>query len=262
MEKIEEGTILGTTRENSFGGWSVVTGGAGGIGLAIVRRLAEAGTSVAVVERKGKDFGRVRDVCEKNSVEVLCLEADVANRSEVREAISAVQVKGGVRYAVNCAGVDDLCSTDSVSEDAWEKVMRVNLNGVVNCCLAEREFKNETDLSIVNIGSLSGMIYNQGALPHLSYNVSKSGVIHASRCLAVEWVKEGIRVNSVSPGYTRTAMTDMNSPELNRDLISHVPMGRMAEVDEIAAPVVFLLSPQSSYITGINLPVEGGILSW
>ena len=109
---------------------------------------------------------------------------------------------------------------------------------------------------------MSGSIFNRGAEPHVGYTASKAGVIGLSRALAVEWVPQRIRVNSISPGSTRTEMTDSNPPERNAYLADQVPVGRMATVDEIAAPIVFRLGEGAAYITGHDLRVDGGLTAW
>lgn len=166
------------------------------------------------------------------------------------------------RYGVNCAGIDYLEPTDTTPTEAWQKVIDVNLSGVLFSCLAQHEVMREEGGAIVNIASISGVIVNRGCEPHAGYSSSKAGVIHLSKCLAVEWAQESIRVNTVSPGYTRTEMTAHNAPEINRAFIDQSPMKRMAEVEEIAGPVAFLLGSSASFITGVNLPVEGGVLLW
>jgi NAD(P)-dependent dehydrogenase (short-subunit alcohol dehydrogenase family) len=241
---------------------ALVTGAAGGIGLAIVSAIAAEGVAVAVLDREGADFSRVRAVCDDAGVRMLPLEADVRDRDAMRDAAQRATELGTVRYGVNCAGIDILKPTVDMSTEDWERVLDVNLTGVLFSCLAEHEVMREHGGSIVNIASISGVVFNRGAVPHVGYNASKAGVIQLSRTLAVEWVGDGIRVNAISPGYTRTEMTDSNEPERNAYLADQTPMGRMAEVGEIADPVVFLLGSGASYITGINLPVDGALTAW
>lgn len=244
------------------GAVAIVTGAAGGIGLAIVSALAAEGVSVACWDREGADFSRVLRICEDAGVAALAIEADVRDRDAVKAAAQRSTEMGTVRYGVNCAGVDDLQPTVGMPTDDWNRVIDVNLSGVLFSCLAEYEVMQERGGAIVNIASVSGMIYNRGAEPHAGYNASKAGVIQLSRALAVEWVPQKIRVNAVSPGYTRTEMTDRNPAERNSYLADQTPMGRMAEVSEIAAPVVFLLSDGAAYINGVNLPVDGALTAW
>lgn len=241
---------------------AIVTGAAGGIGLAIVSALAAEGVSVACWDREGADLTRALRICADAGVASLAIEADVRDREAVRAAAQRSAALGPIRYGVNCAGVDDLQPTVGMPTEDWDRVIDVNLSGVLFSCLAEYEVMQEHGGAIVNIASVSGMIYNRGADPHIGYNASKAGVIQLSRALAVEWVPQKIRVNAVSPGYTRTEMTDRNPAERNSYLADQTPMGRMAEVAEIAAPVVFLLSDGAAYINGVNLPVDGALTAW
>ncbi len=250
MNELEEGAV------------ALVTGAVGGIGLAIVAAIAEQGVSVACVDREGADFTAAERVCERAGVSALPLEADVRDRDAMRTAAQRAAELGPLRYGVNCAGIDHLEPTVEMATSEWNRVLDVNLSGVLFSCLAEYEVMRETGGSIVNIASASGTIYNRGAKPHVGYSASKAGVIHLSRTLAVEWSSDGVRVNAVSPGYTRTEMTDQNPDELNRFLADQTPAGRMAEVSEIAAPVVFLLGSGAGYVNGINLPIDGALTAW
>ncbi|GAB3617726.1 SDR family oxidoreductase [Okibacterium endophyticum] len=250
MHSLEPGTV------------AVVTGAAGGIGLAIVSAIAAEGVSVACVDREGADFSSALAVCADAGVQALAVEADVRDRAAMREAALRSASLGTVRYGVNCAGIDHLQASVGMPTSDWNRVLDVNLTGVLFSCLAEYEVMQERGGSIVNIASASGTIYNRGAEPHIGYSASKAGVIHLSRTLAVEWVPQRIRVNAVSPGYTRTEMTDRNPAELNAYLADQAPMGRMAEVSEIAAPVVFLLGEGAAYVNGVNLPIDGALTAW
>ena len=116
--------------------------------------------------------------------------------------------------------------------------------------------------AIVNIASMSGSIVNRG-LSQAHYNTSKAGVVHLTKSLAMEWVDQGIRVNAISPGYTATPMN--SRPEVAEQVKrfeSETPMGRMARVDEMVGPTIFLLSPAASFVTGVDLLVDGGFECW
>ena len=248
--------------ELEAGALAVVTGGARGIGLAVVRALAKEGVGIACLDMADADTTEFASVTRDADVAGLFLPVDVRRRDDVFAAVRTAAAAGRVRYAVNCAGIDGLGRSEDVSEKAWSRVIDVDLSGLFFCCQAELAAMRDQGGAIVNIASMSGHIINRGAAPHPAYSAAKAGVIQLSRALGVEWVEQRIRVNSVSPGYVRTSLTQTNPPELNALFASHTPLGRMAEVDEIAAPIVFLLSEAASYITATDLAIDGGYLAW
>lgn len=150
-----------------------------------------------------------------------------------------------------------------MESEQWQRVIDINLTGVWNSCKAEAELMVENGGgSIINIASMSGIIVNRG-LEQAHYNSSKAGVIHLSKSLAMEWVSKGIRVNSISPGYTATPMN--TRPEMvhqTREFESQTPIQRMAKVEEMAGPALFLASDAASFCTGVDLVVDGGFVCW
>ena len=244
------------------GAAAVVTGGARGIGLAVAEALFGSGVKVACLDRPGADYTAVQSAASRHDVECMILQADVRDQTAVRQAILSATDLGPVGYAVNCAGVDGLAPSDQVTSDAWKRVIDVDLDGVFFACQAEHEAMRAEGGSIVNIASMSGHIVNRGTDPHVAYGAAKAGVIHLSKGLGVEWASEGVRVNSVSPGYVDTELTAHNAPELNATFARQTPMGRMAQVDEIAAPVLFLLGAGAAFITATDLRVDGGFTAW
>jgi len=147
--------------------------------------------------------------------------------------------------------------------EQWKRTIDVNLTGVFLSCQAEgRAMLGRKRGAIVNIASMSGSIVNRG-LTQAHYNASKAGVIHLSKSLAMEWVDRGVRVNVISPGYTLTAMN--KRPEVAEQLkvfAAETPMARIATVEEMVGPAIFLLSPAASFMTGVDLLVDGGFECW
>ena len=147
--------------------------------------------------------------------------------------------------------------------DQWRKVHAINVDGVFLSCQAQaRVMLPRKKGAIVNIASMSGSIVNRGLL-QAHYNSSKAAVIHMSKSLAMEWSTSGVRVNTISPGYTATPMN--LRPEVAEQVKifeRDTPLGRMATVDEMVGPAVFLVSRAASFCTGIDLIVDGGFVCW
>lgn len=240
---------------------AVVTGGARGIGLAIVAALADAGVGVVCLDRRDADLDAFEQTCRTRAVPHHAVGVDVADQPDVHRAVRAATTLGPVGYAVNCAGIDEAAPSSEVDASAWERVVGVNMNGLFYCCQAEYDVIAPNGGAIVNIASMSGSIINRSD-PHVAYCASKAGVVHLSKGLGVEWARDGVRVNSVSPGYTETAQTAHNPEALNASFREQTPLGRMATPAEIAAPVLFLLGSGASFITATDLVVDGGFTAW
>ena len=242
-----------------------VTGAGSGIGQRIAIGLAEAGAAVACFDLKGSagletTAGRIRELGGK----AITIEGDVTNGSDMSNAISEVESKlGALTVAVNAAGIANAIAAEDMPIERFQQLMKVNLEGVFLSCQAEGRamLKNKRG-SIVNIASMSGSIVNRGLL-QAHYNSSKAAVIHLSKSLAMEWCDRGIRVNSISPGYTLTPMNLRPEVAEQRKIFERdTPIGRMATVDEMVGPAVFLSSRAASFCTGVDLLVDGGFVCW
>jgi NAD(P)-dependent dehydrogenase (short-subunit alcohol dehydrogenase family) len=188
----------------------------------------------------------------------------VTDKEALAEAVAATEsTLGALSVAVNAAGIANANPAEEMGEDQYQTLMDVNLKGIFLSCQAEaRAMLRRRRGSIINVASMSGVIVNRG-LSQVHYNASKAGVIHMSKSMAMEWVDRGVRVNSISPGYTATPMN--TRPEMvhqTREFERQTPMGRMASVDEMVGPAIFLASDASSFCTGIDLLVDGGFCCW
>ena len=245
---------------------ALVTGAGSGIGQQIAAGLAQCGADVALVDRR-TDGGvqETADLVEAAGRKALQIAADVTSGAAMAAAVAQTEAElGPLRLALNAAGIANAAACEEMGEDQYQQLMDINMKGVWLSCQAEGRAMLAHGLggSIVNIASMSGVIVNRG-LEQVHYNASKAGVIHMSKSMAMEWVGRNIRVNSISPGYTATPMN--TRPEMvhqTKAFESQTPMQRMARVDEMVGPAVFLLSDAASYCTGVDLLVDGGFCCW
>ncbi|MCB1714049.1 MAG: SDR family oxidoreductase [Candidatus Competibacteraceae bacterium] len=242
-----------------------VTGAGSGIGQRIALGLAQCGAEVACLDRR-TDGGLADTISmiEKTGRKAISIAADVTSKSALHDAVQRTEAElGNLGIAVNAAGIANASPAEEMSEEQYQTLMDINMKGVFLSCQAEAgAMLRHGKGSIINIASMSGVIVNRG-LEQAHYNASKAGVIHLSKSMAMEWVGRGIRVNSISPGYTATPMN--TRPEMvhqTKAFESQTPMGRMASVNEMVGPAIFLASDASSYCTGVDLLVDGGFCCW
>lgn len=245
---------------------ALVTGAGSGIGQRIAIGLAQCGADVALLDRR-TDGGLAQTAAfiAKTGRKAIQIASDVTSGAAMAEAVKQTEADlGPLKLALNAAGIANANPCEDMDEDQYQTLMDINMKGVWLSCQAEARamLAHGHGGSIVNIASMSGVIVNRG-LSQVHYNASKAGVIHMSKSMAMEWVDRGIRVNTISPGYTATPMN--TRPEMvhqTKEFESQTPMQRMASVDEMVGPAVFLLSDAASYCTGIDLLVDGGFCCW
>ena len=242
-----------------------VTGGGSGIGQRIALGLAEAGASVGCFDLpSSKGLNRIVEQIKGLGRQAIALTGDVTQAADLQRAIDGVEKGlGPLLVAINCAGIANATPAEEMPLEQWQRVLDINLTGVFLSCQAEaRVMLPRKQGSIVNIASMSGIIVNRGLL-QAHYNTSKAGVIHLSKSLAMEWSDRGIRVNSISPGYTATPMNlRPEVAEQVKKFEADTPLGRMATVDELVGPAIFLSSQAASFCTGVDLVVDGGFVCW
>ncbi|WP_158887715.1 3-oxoacyl-ACP reductase [Amycolatopsis anabasis] len=245
--------------ERLTGRVAVITGGGSGIGLASARRLASEGAKVVVAD-VDPDAGKAA----ADEVGGEFVATDVTSETEVEALFqTAADRFGSVDIAFNNAGIsppeDDSILTTGI--EAWQKVQQVNLTSVYLCCkYAIPHMRRQGKGSIINTASFVAVM--GAATSQISYTASKGGVLSMSRELGVQFAREGIRVNALCPGPVNTPLLKelfAKDPERAARRLVHVPMGRFAEPEEIAAAVAFLASDDSSFMTASQFLVDGGI---
>jgi NAD(P)-dependent dehydrogenase (short-subunit alcohol dehydrogenase family) len=243
---------------------AIVTGAGSGIGRRIAIGLAEFGADVGCLDLPSSDLAGVVTEIDKIGRRAVAVPADVTDAADLADAVRRVEGElGPLRLAVNSAGIANAAPAEEMSLEQWRRVIDINVTGVFLSCQAEASaMLAHGQGSIVNIASMSGVIVNRGLL-QAHYNASKAAVIHLTKSLAMEWCRRGVRVNSISPGYTATPMN--LRPEVAdqvQQFEADTPLGRMATVDELVGPAVFLLGDASSFCTGVDLLVDGGFACW
>jgi NAD(P)-dependent dehydrogenase (short-subunit alcohol dehydrogenase family) len=192
----------------------------------------------------------------------------VTQPEQVQAMVARVVAEwGGLTIAVNNAGIGQWVDAEQTTPADWRRILDINLNGVFYCAQVAGQVMLAAGYGkIINTASMSGSIVNMPQ-NQAGYNTSKAGVIHLTRSLAAEWASRGVRVNCISPGYTRTQLVDdlVKTPEGQRmvpEWMRLTPMRRMAEVSDLQGAVVYLASAASDYMTGHDLVIDGGYALW
>ncbi|MBP0597424.1 SDR family oxidoreductase [Herbaspirillum sp. LeCh32-8] len=235
----------------------VVTGAASGIGEATARRFSDEGANVVLADRNAAGLAKVMDSLPAERT--AARETDVSVHHEVKEMIDfAVERFGKLDVLINDAGIFAHGTVTEVSPEDWHRVQATNVNGVFYGAREAIAHLERTRGSIVNIASVSGL---GGDWSMSAYNTSKGAVVNLTRVLAMDFAKKGIRVNSVCPTFTHTGMTaDMEGQQPLMDKFAErIPLGRGADPQEIASVIAFLASPDAAFVTGVNMPVDGGL---
>ena len=241
---------------------ALVTGGSRGIGRAICEGLAAEGATVAVNYRSGAEqAAEVVASIESGGGRALAVGGDVSEYEQAERLVAeTVEGLGGLHILVNNAGISKDALIYNMDASWWLDVMKINFGGVFNCTKASLgHFMSQRDGTIVNISSVMGEV---GWVGESNYSASKGAVNAFTRCCAVEFARFGIRVNAVLPGFSPTELVSgLLEKDGGKGIKKQLPMKEFGEVDQIAHVAVFLAGPDSSYMTGSLVPVDGGALA-
>lgn len=252
-----------TRKDTSFEGKvALVTGAGTGMGRAFALGFAEAGADVAICSRSGDGLADVAREIESMGRRALAIKADVSSKADVDGMVeNTVGELGRIDALVNNAAVAIKGELLDTEEEIWDKVVDTNLKGCYLCCRAAGRMMVEQESgSIINIASTVGF----KALPNrTAYSISKAGVVMLTRVLARELGPHNVRVNVVAPGTVRTRLNEpwLADEEATRAVLANIPLGRIAEPEDIVGAVLFLASDSARWITGSTIVVDGGFLA-
>lgn len=238
---------------------AVVTGGAGGIGAVICKRLAEAGATIVLADLN-EEAGRktVEEIVSKGGQAVF-MKLNVTDKANVQEVFREAENRyGRIDINVNCAGVTKRMDTLDFEEEAFRWIMNVNVTGVFLCAQAAAQCMVKTGKGkIVNIASVGGLVGLKGTI---GYACSKGAVVQMIRTMALDLAEHNINVNGVAPALNRTAIAApvINDPDTYQSFMDKIPLKRLCEPMDVACAIQFLCSSASDFITGQILPVDGG----
>jgi NAD(P)-dependent dehydrogenase (short-subunit alcohol dehydrogenase family) len=238
---------------------AIISGGSFGIGRATAILFAQKGAKVAIVDYIDDD--ETLNIIKSNGGEAIFIKCDVSKEEDIRKMVEkTVSTFGRLDFAFNNAGIEGISApTHECTVENWDQVMNVNLRGAWLCMKYEiTEMLKHGKGSIVNNSSVAGLVGFTG-IP--AYTVSKHGLIGLTKTAALEYAKQGIRVNAVCPGVIKTPMIDRftgKKKEVEKQFESMEPVGRLGEPEEVANAVTWLCSDEASFVTGASLAVDGG----
>ena len=238
---------------------SIVTGASKGIGKAIAKIFAQAGTHVVCVSRTKDDLNILKKDILNDGGSVSIYSCDVSNFDEVEGLIrNTVEEFSKIDIIVNNAGITRDGLIMRMSDEDWNTVIDINLKGTFNTIKAvSRKMMKQRYGRIINISSVVGLKGNAG---QANYAASKAGIIGLTKSSSKELASRGITVNCIAPGYIATDMTDQLTDKVKEEIINRIPLGYIGKTDNIAAAALFLASDEAEYITGQTISVDGGMV--
>jgi len=236
----------------------IITGAAQGIGREIALQMADAGASVGVADINIENAEATANEIRASGKKAMALQLDVSSAESVSNVFKKfLDDMGGIDILVNNAGITRDTLLLRMKEEDWDAVINVNLKGVFLCSKeAIKVMAKNRYGKIINISSVVAFMGNPG---QVNYSASKAGVIGLTKTMAREYANRGIRVNAVAPGFIQTAMTGALPEDVKEEMKKMIPLGQFGSTEDVASAVLFLASPESDYITGQVIHVNGGM---
>lgn len=240
---------------------ALVTGAGTGLGRGFAETLAAAGATVVLAARRRAKLEESKASVEASGGKAVCLDLDVTDGRSVQSCFEAIAKDvGPLDILVNNAGINRTAFLAELTETDWDAVVDTNLKGVflVAQAAARAMMEHGKGGSVINVASILGYRISKTLGPYIA---AKSGVVHLTRVMALEWARYRIRVNSIAPGYFQTEINeDFIDSEAGQSMLKQVPMRRVGRIEELRAPLLLLASDAGSYMTGSNVTVDGGHL--
>lgn len=246
---------------------SIITGGGSGIGRAIAQVFAQQGSIVCILDLKVNTAEEVASSLTNQNLRAFAYECNVSLQADVKYVVDSINNKfGKIDILVNCAGIAHIGNLETTRETDFDRLFQVNVKGVYNCMQASIAYmKEKTQGVILNLASVASTV---GITERFAYSMTKGAVLTMTLSVAKDYVKYGIRCNSISPGRVHTPFVDgflkANYPgkeeEMFEKLSKTQPIGRMAKPEEVANLALYLCSDEASFITGTDYPIDGGFI--
>lgn len=237
----------------------IVTGASKGIGAGIAKELAMAGATVALCARNTEQLNKLREEIVKEGGLAFVFPLDINSVDEIKQVFQKIYRQfGRIDVLINNAGLGFNHAALEVKEEDWDSMMNVNLKGLFFCSQQAGKYMLEKGYGrIINMSSQASVV---AIKDHAVYCASKGGVNLLTKVMALEWASKGVTVNAISPTFTYTPGTAerLNNPEFLEGVLARIPVGKVAEIKDIAAAILYLTGPNSDMVTGSNLVIDGG----